>query len=342
MIASDNQKKQLNDFEKGRIFEMKRRGMSDRAIGKEIGRDHKTIANVINKFNESGTVQRLTGSGRKRKLNEQDVERIIHEVSLYRDKSGKQVQKDLGITDVSERTIRRIICRALEFKSFWSTKQPFINEEIRNKRLQWALNHKDWTIERWNNVLWSDKCPFVIRFNKQRRVWRIYNPQYQHVWVNKRVPKFDIEVSVWGCFSSRGLGSLQRIYHGFSIVEYQMILENSVLPSYRRLFPSGNGVFQQDIDLQNIYHGVNSCCNINGIETLEWIHQSPDLNPIENIWSEIEHKVKDSFPQNEEELFQLLQQAWSHLSTDFLAKLVSSMPRRCQSVIDNNGNATKF
>ncbi|VDL76240.1 unnamed protein product [Nippostrongylus brasiliensis] len=52
------------------------------------------------------------------------------------------------------------------------------------------------------------------------------------------------------------------------------------------------------------------------IKILKWPSQSPDLNPIEHLWEELERRMKDN--------------------------LLDSMPRRCQSVIDAKGFATKY
>ena len=47
-------------------------------------------------------------------------------------------------------------------------------------------------------------------------------------------------------------------------------------------------------------------------------------------------------PQNENELFEVLEVGWKNLPTDFLTNLVESMPRRCQAVINNDGMPTKY
>ena len=62
-----------------------------------------------------------------------------------------------------------------------------------------------------------------------------------------------------------------------------------------------------------------------------------DLNPIENLWTILDLSCKDRNPQNEQELFEILEQAWHQLNPDTLYKLVASMPRRCADVIANNG-----
>mmetsp|Transcript_5283 Transcript_5283/g.8721 ORF Transcript_5283/g.8721 Transcript_5283/m.8721 type:complete len:98 (-) Transcript_5283:86-379(-) len=75
---------------------------------------------------------------------------------------------------------------------------------------------------------------------------------------------------------------------------------------------------------------------------MDWPSQSPDLNPIENLWACLDRAAKDRQPSNDEELYTTLRQAWNNLSPNLLASLVDSMPRRCQAVIDARGYATKY
>ena len=75
---------------------------------------------------------------------------------------------------------------------------------------------------------------------------------------------------------------------------------------------------------------------------MKWPSQSPDLNPIKNLWSILDSNLKDRRPQSKAELFQVLQVGWNRLDVDLLRRLVESMPRRIQAVIDANGYMTKY
>ena len=68
-----------------------------------------------------------------------------------------------------------------------------------------------------------------------------------------------------------------------------------------------------------------------------WPDQFPDLNPMENLWSILDHNVRDRRPQSKAELFRVLQDGWNALDRDLLRRLVDSMPRRIQAVLNNNG-----
>ena len=124
--------------------------------------------------------------------------------------------------------------------------------------------------------------------------------------------------------------------------QFHMILQNQVKPSLEQLFPSGNGIFQQDNDPKHTARKKKKYLVDQGIHVLPWASQSPDLNPIENLWSILNCRLKNRQPQNKEQLFQELYEGWKELPVSLLEALVDSMPRRVAAVIANNGRATKY
>jgi hypothetical protein len=81
-----------------------------------------------------------------------------------------------------------------------------------------------------------------------------------------------------------------------------------------------------------------------GIEHMEWPAVSPDMNPIENLWSEITRTLDASAnqPTNLAELQQAVIDAWQAPPLQTLATLIDSMPRREQALYDVRGGHTKY
>ena len=80
------------------------------------------------------------------------------------------------------------------------------------------------------------------------------------------------------------------------------------------------------------------------ISLLPWPGQSPDLNPIEHLWDELEHHVrsKQNHPKNLRELELLLQECWSEISHEIYQKLVASMVHQIEAVIKARGYPTRY
>lgn len=80
-----------------------------------------------------------------------------------------------------------------------------------------------------------------------------------------------------------------------------------------------------------------------GICSLPWPGNSPDLNPIENLWAIMGRKINAKKPGSIEELKKLVEQVWyEEVSNDFLHELYSSMANRIAEVIQKKGGHTHY
>lgn len=79
-----------------------------------------------------------------------------------------------------------------------------------------------------------------------------------------------------------------------------------------------------------------------GLKILEWPANSPDLNPIENIWAILKFRVVEHFPTTREAVIQAIQLEWANLTVADCAKACQSMRRRCQAVINADGGHTRW
>jgi transposase len=80
----------------------------------------------------------------------------------------------------------------------------------------------------------------------------------------------------------------------------------------------------------------------NKVKVLEWPSQSPDLNPVENLWAEVKKHVRARRPTNLTQLHQLCQEEWANIHTIYCGKLVEGYPKRLTQVKQFKSNAIKY
>src|SRR6218665_706403 len=79
----------------------------------------------------------------------------------------------------------------------------------------------------------------------------------------------------------------------------------------------------------------------NNIEN--WPPNSPDLSPIENLWSILSSSVcKDPELKTPAQLKRRLRKAWNSISVETLHNLIESLPRRMKAVIFSKGNTIAY
>jgi len=82
----------------------------------------------------------------------------------------------------------------------------------------------------------------------------------------------------------------------------------------------------------------------NHIRVLPWPAMSPDLSPIEHLWDELGRRVRNSQnpPETLAQLRTALLREWNNIPQDFIRRLIDSMRRRCQAVINARGGHTRY
>uniref|UniRef100_A0AAY4BWC2 Tc1-like transposase DDE domain-containing protein n=1 Tax=Denticeps clupeoides TaxID=299321 RepID=A0AAY4BWC2_9TELE len=100
--------------------------------------------------------------------------------------------------------------------------------------------------------------------------------------------------------------------------------------------PSGRPcIFQQDIARPHSASVTTSWLRRRGIRVLKW--PSPDLNPIQMVWGELDRRLKAKGPTSAKHLWELLQDCWKTISGEDVLKPIERMPRVCKAVIRAKG-----
>jgi transposase len=80
-----------------------------------------------------------------------------------------------------------------------------------------------------------------------------------------------------------------------------------------------------------------------GVQVLDWPGNSPDLNPIENLWNMMKRRVARCNPSSLHDLKQQIMHAWcNEVTSEECLRLIESMPRRISAVMRNHGYPAKY
>lgn len=172
----------------------------------------------------------------------------------------------------------------------------------------------------------------------------VHRPKNQALHINytqKTVKHGGGSLLVWGTFSWYGVGPIVKIEGKMDKFQYLSILKNYMEPFAFENMPT-TWTFMQDNHPKHSSKVVKDWFLKENTKVLDWPAQSPELNPIENLWNVVKNEISQRNFKNAEELWMGIQDAWYAIPIDRCQRLVESMPRRCQAVINNNGFSTKF
>lgn len=336
-------KAELNIEQRAVIVALRNEGYSTRQIALKTNCSQTAVVSALRRYQETGTNKSRGRSGRPKTTSKEEDQFVCVQSKRNRTRTAPELREDLNSTrdtPVSVSTVQRRL-RDYGLKGCVAAKKPLLRSRNKVKRLNWAKLHKDWTIEQWQKVLFTDESKFEIFGGKRRKyVRRLVGERMIEQAIVPTVKHGGGSVIVWGCFAGEKVGDLKRIEGIMDKKMYHGILQRHAFPCGKRLVGRGF-VFQQDNDPK---HSSKLCKKYiaakvrqNELSYMEWPPQSPDCNPIELLWDELDRNVRTKQPANKNQLWMHLQTCWQEMTPEKLTKLVARMPRICAAVIKAKG-----
>ena len=286
--------------------------------------------------------------GRPRKTSARILNIIKRQVEVCPTITSRQLKEQnpelLG--NVCTRTVRRRLHEDLGYTRCAARKKPLVTYKQRMNRLQFARRHMHWNMRQWKNVICSDESMFQVSDNCTKTVYRRkdsdpFDPKYTQKHV-----KFPAKLMVWGCFNYRGVGKIIVLPRNQTMNKerYLLNLEEHLYDCFRMCkVRLDRGIFMQDgasCHTAKIIKEYFSFVNINHIE--KWPGNSPDLNPIENLWSILKRQVRERDTSTIPKLEAAIYDAWRNIDKNILRNLASSLPKRLRMVIARKGYPIKY
>lgn len=284
---------------------------------------------------------------------------------------------------VSSRTLQRTLHEE-GYSGHAAKKKPLISEANRKKRYGWCRVRKNWITEWdyiiWSDesrfeLFNNDSRNWVWRKKDERYKVDCLKPTVKHsigimVWGcfcnNILGPLVLVEGTLNAdryiellkehllpFFSSLGIEKQGKILQLKNKVAELESITNHTSEQEKELQDKKQEISRLQ-NQQYIFQDDNAPCHAakdtkdwkenKFIEILPWPAQSPDLNPIESLWNELEIRIRKHNPRptNKKDFFAALKEEWYKIDENRITRLVKNMPNRIIAVLENKGNPTKY
>ena len=363
-LAARKDGEHLSDIQIAFVLAFDKVKVTQRKIASFIKCSRKAVRNALANYAFETFQGRHERREYQRKTTKREDRYITRALMQHNDLPLRDITNLLPVK-ISEATLRR---RRSEvgLRSFIAAKKPGLRPENIEARLQWALEHINWSVEDWKRVIWSDESSIWVGVNP-RRQWVIRPPgeRLNRKYVKKTFKSAQVKVMVWACFTGERLGPMiicdeggvganeyeDIVYDGlFSLIDDLLAIPEDA--EEVQIADENTFVFMQDNAKCHKAETVLEFLAENRVPLMEWPAQSPDLNPLENLWIEFKERFHKRFI----ELFsnlsksmearyrygEIMQEVWYSQGMELVEALISSMPERCQAVIDAEGGWTKY
>jgi hypothetical protein len=230
---------------------------------------------------------------------------------------------------VHRNTIRTYI-RKLGFRNRIARQKPYLTIAHKVKRLAFAKEHRHWTENDWKNVIWTDESSLELgKMSRQIRVWRKPHEVYASQCLAPTFKSGRSSVMVWGAITGFHKNPLVLMPEGERTTnDFIRNVYDGTLSAFYFMHDHPHLTLMEDgVPVHHTKHAQQWRIAY-GIQKLDWPPNSPDLNPIENLWKLVKDLLRHhNRPRNKQEMMQTNEAVWNEVFMEQLQYLIASMPR---------------
>jgi transposase len=246
---------------------------------------------------------------------------------------------------VSLTSVKRAL-RSMGFETKRKIKKPFLATRHKKSRYEWAVAHKDWTVDDWRRVIFSDETKINLWGSDGcRYYWKRPGGPIRPHHLDLSVKHGAGSLMMWGCMTYSGIGYGCQIDGIMKAEDYCRILSTSFKDTLEYwCLDKDEIIFQQDNDPKHTSKQAKVWFKSEGIQVLPWPAQSPDLNPIEHLWRHLKLKLAkyERRAKGVHELWERCNKEWNEITPEECKKYIDSMPGRVQAVLRAKGGHTSY
>lgn len=345
MSVTKSNSRYTNIIQREKILQLHNEGYTQKEIAQLLFISPSTVNLWINRLGDLNS-KKKTGRHRKTTVYEDNAIYILSKKDPFL--PATDINRKLELK-VCHQTVRnRLTEKGL--KNCKPSTKPFLTEVHRKKRMEFAHRYIHWTPEKWEKVFIADEKVFQSFGNGFQRVWRpklsrwdeskdsINITRFHESVLNSRKKSSRFSVAIWGCIGLKNVIHLIKIKHLDHKYFIKEICKKFLTHDYE------NAYLLHDKSPIHTAKAAQRWFEENNITVLKWPPYSPDLNPIENLWAKMEYITRNRNPTSREHLWNIVHDTFQEIVTDeeYIKKLVQSMPKRLNDVIEAKGNFTKY